>query len=147
MRAVATGAALSAAVLAVGYLVLNSPAPGRDPLAPPRRAQARTDDRVSVTLQLCWWPEDNSGVIRSTIGDVSKVDVEMKRPCSHPWSRTGLVKEWQRITLGWVLNPGSPETHTIDYRITINNREAKRDQKTTTVGQFDCMVGVPPCLL
>lgn len=137
-----------ALVLAVAYLLLNAFGMVGDGMARPKhRTPPRDGNRVYAVIQLCWWPDDLGGVISTTIGPAKRVEVEMALACRRPWETAGLVKYGDQISLKWVMNPRANPTRQIDYRVTVNGREAKRGTATTGNGLFECMAGVPPCIV
>lgn len=145
MRTLTKAGLFGALVLAVAYGAL-SVLGGPDPMPRPRRTAVHEDGRVMVTLQLCWWPDSVGGVISTQIAQLQKTDVQFNVECHRPWTTTGLVGRGDRIMLKWIMNPSaSPASRTVDFRVTINNREVKRAQRKVANGSFECMVGVPPC--
>lgn len=142
-----TRAGLAGAIIAVIVYGLLNALSSPDPMPKPHHTKTNADGRVIATVQLCWWPQEVGGVINTQVGPARKTEVEFNIDCRHPWSTSGLVARGDRISLGWTMNPSSPSTRTVDFRVTINNREAKRATRNVGNGLFECMVGVPPCTL
>lgn len=132
--------------VAIVYTALNALG-ANDPMPRPRRTATHEDGRVVVTLQLCWWPDQVGGVINTVIASARKTDVQFTIDCHHPWTTSGLVARGDRVWLGWIMNPSSPASRTVDFQVTINNRRVKRATRNVGNGGFECMVGVPPCTL
>lgn len=148
MRALVRAGLGGALILIIAYALLNALGLGGEEMSRPKyHAPPRDGNRVVAVLQLCWWPEDLGGVITTTIGAAKKVDVQFALECRRPWETSGLVQYGDRISLRWVMNPRADPARKVDYRVTINGREVRRASSNAGNGLFECMAGVPPCIV